>query len=83
MFVSHDTGAVVNLCSMAVLLDKGNVTKIGTPKDVCELYLETLYDVPQVKVDTAKINKAKKETQELHPTTQASGFSYSSRKLTV
>ena len=44
LFVSHDTGAVANLCSRAILLDQGKVTKIGTPKEVCEVYLATLYE---------------------------------------
>lgn len=47
LFVSHDTGAVVNLCSKAVLLDHGQIKASGTPKQVTELYLETLYESSQ------------------------------------
>lgn len=47
LFVSHDTGAVANLCSRAILLNRGEVSKIGTPKEVCELYLASLYEVNQ------------------------------------
>lgn len=47
LFVSHDTGAVVNLCSKAVLLDRGQIKASGTPKQVTELYLETLYESSQ------------------------------------
>lgn len=47
MFVSHDTGAIVNLCNRAVLLNQGKVNKIGTPKEVCELYLANLYEANQ------------------------------------
>src|SRR6185369_5031272 len=47
LFVSHDTGAVVNLCSKAVLLNRGQVVEIGTPKEVTELYLATLYESNQ------------------------------------
>ena len=43
LFVSHDTGAVVNLCSKAVLLNQGLVVEIGKPKDVTAHYLATLY----------------------------------------
>lgn len=39
LFVSHDTGAVVNLCSKAILLDQGEVIKIEAPKNVTEYYL--------------------------------------------
>lgn len=47
LFVSHDTGAVVNLCSKAVLLNRGQVTEIGTPKNVIEHYLATVYESNQ------------------------------------
>lgn len=58
LFVSHDTGAVVNLCSKAILLQQGLVIKEGTPKEVSEHYLTTLYETNQV-VDgflSSKIN---------------------------
>ncbi|MBQ0720512.1 MAG: ABC transporter ATP-binding protein [Gammaproteobacteria bacterium] len=48
LFVSHDTGAVVNLCSEAILLNRGLVAKSGIPKDVIEHYLATLYESNQV-----------------------------------
>jgi lipopolysaccharide transport system ATP-binding protein len=44
LFVSHDTGAVVNLCNRAVLLSHGQVVEIGAPKDVTEHYLATLHE---------------------------------------
>lgn len=47
-FVSHDTGAVVNLCSKAILLNKGQLIEVGTPKEVSEHYLATLYESDQV-----------------------------------
>ena len=59
IFVSHDTAAVVNLCSKAILLDKGEVIKSGTPKDVCEYYLETMFDSPQT--TNKKTNRRPKE----------------------
>lgn len=57
LFVSHDTGAVVNLCSKAVLLNRGRVVEIGTPKDVIEHYLATVYESNQ-EVDGVLINEA-------------------------
>jgi len=39
LFVSHDTGAVINLCSRAVWLQNGEIKKIGSPKEVAEEYL--------------------------------------------
>lgn len=47
LFVSHDTAAVVNLCNKAVLLNRGQVLEIGTPKDVTAHYLATLYESTQ------------------------------------
>ena len=43
LFVSHDTGAVVNLCDRAVLLEKGMVKMIDSPKNVSEQYLKDFY----------------------------------------
>ena len=47
LFVSHDTGAVVNLCNKAILLNGGRVLEIGAPKDVTKHYLATLYESSQ------------------------------------
>ena len=47
LFVSHDTSAVINLCNRAVLLEKGKLSLVGTPKDVSEHYLATLYAADQ------------------------------------
>lgn len=47
LFVSHDTGAVVNLCSHAVLLNHGQIAETGTPKNVVEHYLATIYEATQ------------------------------------
>lgn len=43
LFVSHNSGAVVNLCDRAIWLEKGDVQAIGTAKDVCEQYLAKRY----------------------------------------
>jgi lipopolysaccharide transport system ATP-binding protein len=42
LFVSHDTGAVVNLCTRAIWLHKGDVMLDGSPKDIAEAYLQHL-----------------------------------------
>jgi lipopolysaccharide transport system ATP-binding protein len=39
LFVSHDTGSVLNLCQRAVWLDKGEVRLVGSAKAVAEAYL--------------------------------------------
>jgi lipopolysaccharide transport system ATP-binding protein len=47
LFVSHDAGAVVNLCSEAVMLNRGKIAITGKPKNVMEHYLTTLYESRQ------------------------------------
>ena len=47
LFVSHDTGAVVNLCSYALWLHKGSVKLEGSPKEISEQYLKEQYQVMQ------------------------------------
>lgn len=43
LFVSHDTGAVVNLCTSAILLEQGSIVKRGSAKEVSEYYLARQY----------------------------------------
>jgi lipopolysaccharide transport system ATP-binding protein len=52
IFVSHDTGAVANLCDRAILLNQGEISKIGTPKEVCEVYLASLYQADQISAES-------------------------------
>ncbi len=47
LFVSHDTGAVLNLCQTAIWLHKGQIEAQGAPKTVTEKYLEKLYESQQ------------------------------------
>jgi lipopolysaccharide transport system ATP-binding protein len=47
LFVSHDTGAVVNLCDRAILLEHGAVKAEGSARDVCEVYLEDMFAAQQ------------------------------------
>lgn len=44
LFVSHDTGAVINFCQHAIWLNKGVSKYHGEPKDVAKLYLAELYE---------------------------------------
>ncbi len=57
LFVSHDTGAVVNLCSYAIWLQQGTVKLAGSPKDISEQYLQEQYQAIQGDVSVAA-NKA-------------------------
>lgn len=40
LFVSHDTSAVINLCSRAIWINAGQVVLSGNPKEVSEAYLK-------------------------------------------
>ncbi|GAB3259916.1 ABC transporter ATP-binding protein [Chitinimonas naiadis] len=44
LFVSHDSGAVVNLCDRAIWLDHGQMQLAGDAKTVCERYLAANYN---------------------------------------
>lgn len=58
LFVSHDTSAVRSLCTRAIWLDKGRSVREGSPKDVCEAYLEAFYEAQQGKRDAAAGGRA-------------------------
>jgi lipopolysaccharide transport system ATP-binding protein len=47
LFVSHDTDAVLNLCSRAIWLRQGALAASGDPKDIVEMYLAELYEARQ------------------------------------
>ena len=47
LFVSHDTGAVLNLCQHALWLSAGQMRSQGKPKDVAAAYLKDLYESMQ------------------------------------
>ena len=60
LFVSHDTSSIKNLCSHAFWLEKGHVFLEGTPKDVCERYLEAFYEAQQGKSSTTRLREVMK-----------------------
>lgn len=68
LFVSHDTGAVVNLCSKAILLSHGQVMKSGSPKEVCELYLSSLHISKPEANETISRDKTPRVADEAAPT---------------
>ena len=54
LFVSHDMGAIQNLCKSALWLSHGQVQLTGTSKDVAEAYLH--YTLQEVYGDKVKLN---------------------------
>jgi len=62
LFVSHDTGAVLNLCNKAVSLNCGSIASYGKPKDVVKRYLGDDYggvkrEAPKEEESQTKINE--------------------------
>ncbi|MDD3354506.1 ABC transporter ATP-binding protein [Zoogloea sp.] len=55
LFVSHDIGSIKSLCNHAIWIEKGKVQHLGSPKEVCELYLEAFYEAQQGKSTTTKM----------------------------
>lgn len=53
LFVSHDGGAVVDLCDKAILLDQGEMLYYGTPKKVISLYHKLLF-APQDQLESVR-----------------------------
>jgi ABC-type polysaccharide/polyol phosphate transport system ATPase subunit len=43
-FVTHDTGAIVKLCTKAILLDKGEMIAFGQPDDVVQEYYRIIWN---------------------------------------
>lgn len=65
LFVSHDTGAVLNLCQSAVWLEQGKIYKIGKAKDITEEYLQfTLQEIYGEDQELKKIRVKKKQPEE-------------------
>lgn len=65
LFVSHDLGAVKNLCSSAIWIDKGKVLYSGDAKVACDLYLESLFgkDDPEVLAAKAADERVERTAQ--------------------
>ena len=65
LFVSHDTASIKSLCNLAIWLEKGNVIKDGSPKEICEMYLEAFYESIQGKNKSIKLKEVKNLTVDL------------------
>lgn len=64
LFVSHDSGSVLNLCQHAIWLDKGVVCQAGVAKEVVEAYTQfTLQEIygDQLQLKTVDANKSLKQ----------------------
>jgi lipopolysaccharide transport system ATP-binding protein len=59
LFVSHDTASVKNLCNYAIWLEKGEMQQEGSPKEICEMYLEAFYESIQGKSSVLRVKAIK------------------------
>ena len=68
LFVSHDTSAVVNLCTEAILLKHGQAVETGKPKEVIKHYLAHLCDIDEEVslMDELPTNASKSEDVEIY-----------------
>jgi len=64
LFVSHDTSSVRALCNKAIWLEKGKVLKQGSPKVVCDEYLEAFYEAQQGSGTTTRLKVTQPEFKE-------------------
>jgi lipopolysaccharide transport system ATP-binding protein len=67
IFVSHDSGAVINLCNRALWLQRGQAQMIGSPKAVAEAYLESFYEQLQGMHPGQDSNSKKQPSPRLQP----------------
>ena len=58
LFVTHDTTAVLSLCDRTIWLDRGRIQMDGTSKEVCEAYLQFLFESVQGRTDAPRTPKS-------------------------
>lgn len=58
LFVSHNLAAISNLCTSAILLDKGKLVLNGSTRDTVSLYLHKQYSEQTGDIDLSDIQKA-------------------------
>ena len=67
LFVSHDTSAVISLCSQAILMSNGKIENMGSPQSVSNLYLALLH------MDSIDSTTASEATETQRPTENVDG----------
>jgi lipopolysaccharide transport system ATP-binding protein len=59
IFVSHDIASIKSLCHSVIWLEKGQIFQKGSPKEVCDLYLEAFYEAQQGKSSTTQLKSSR------------------------
>lgn len=62
LIVSHDRGAIQNLCDRAILLERGYVAKDGAPEEVMDFYNALIAEKENSKVEVTTLANGKKQT---------------------
>lgn len=87
LFVSHDTGSVIEFCTQAIWLVNGQVEQLGSPSDICKNYIAYMSqdslpnDTTTSTIKTNKLSQVPsiaapeiKRSVEWEPTTNCSSF---------
>jgi lipopolysaccharide transport system ATP-binding protein len=64
LFVSHDLGAIHNLCDRALLLDGGLIKHDGAPKEAIDLYQASMLKAVDKAPDAVKVETKSREGSE-------------------
>jgi lipopolysaccharide transport system ATP-binding protein len=62
LIVSHDRGAIQNLCDRAILLENGTVIKDGSPEEVCDFYNAIIAEKENSTVVVKQLDNGKAQT---------------------
>jgi len=86
-FVSHSMSSVTEICSRAILLDKGELILQGSPKLVTMNYLKLLYantgDQNEIRKEILQLDKNEQEKKKFDSTLGAHDFTLSDREEPV
>jgi lipopolysaccharide transport system ATP-binding protein len=92
LFVSHDTAAIIELCSRVIWLEGGRARMDGAPKPVIEKYLEYMYEseqgsgmVPEAakEKETAPEDSPDQDLLETYPPVPDEIHRFGNRKATI
>jgi len=62
LIVSHDRGAIQNLCNRAILLEQGRMVKEGTPEEVMDFYNALISEKENITVEVKHLEGGKVQT---------------------
>lgn len=75
LFVSHSGPTIVELCDRAILIDSGDLLKVGTAKDIIQLYHKLIYS-PQDKKENIRQEIIKEEHKYLEDNSKLSNVHF-------